>query len=63
MVKLILSDNNQLTILEDALVRANIPYITEDFNYEHGITPPYLVVDGVGLDLCAAMTWIADHQN
>lgn len=61
MVKLILSDYEQITLLEDALVRANIPHTTEVFEYTH--LPPYLIVDGVKLDFCAALTWIADHQS
>ncbi len=63
MVKLIVSDCDQITILEDALTRANIQYTTELGGSNHCVCPPCLLVDGVALDLCAALTWIAEHQN
>ena len=63
MVKLVVDDFEQMTILEDALLRAKINYniATEDRNY--GLSPPYLVVNGVPLEIGHAMRWINDKKQ
>lgn len=63
MVKLVVDDYRQVTILENALTEANIDYeiTTRDRNY--GLSPPYLVVDGVPLELGRAMRWIRDKSR
>ena len=63
MVKLVIDDYDQISILEEALMRANIRYELEIKLDQRGICPPYLVVDGVPLDTNRAMKWIGEHKN
>ena len=63
MVKLVVSNPNQITTLEEQLVRANIDFgMFLDMGH-YGITPPYLVVDGVPLDMGRATKWIKERME
>lgn len=63
MVVLVVDDYEQVSTLEDALVRANISYEIEMGNASYGIRPPHLVVDGVPLDMGRALKWIGGKKN
>lgn len=63
MVKLVIDDYEQISILEEALITANIKYEIEIKLDQRGICPPYIVVDGVPLDTNRAMKWIGEHKN
>lgn len=61
MIKLVVNDYEQMTRLEHALMSENIEYTLELAEQSIGITPPYLVVDGVPLDSYRAMNWIKER--
>lgn len=62
MVKVIVEDFDQVSILEDMLDKAGISYNLELFNRSYGIRPPFLVVDGVPLDMGRAIKWIKERD-
>ena len=65
VVKLILDkmdDFEQVSMLEYALIQADIPYEIAVQECDCGIRPPYLVVDGVPLDDNRAMKWIKEQR-
>lgn len=62
MIKLVVNDYEQMTILEQALMSENMDYTLELAEQSIGITPPYLVVDGVSLDCYRAMNWIKERN-
>lgn len=63
MVVLLVEDYDQTTILENALIKANVDYgITIGSSYL-GVKPPCLIVDDVPLDLSRAMKWIKENSN
>lgn len=62
MVKLILSDLNQITFLEQTLMQSNIEYIREIETEKCGLVPPYLRVYGAALDEARAFKWIAEQK-
>ncbi len=61
MVKLIVKDFDQISILENMLENAGISYELELNNRSYGIRPPFLVVKGVPLDMGRAIKWIKEH--
>lgn len=63
MIKLVVNDYEQVTILEYALMHKNIHYEIELAEQSIGITPPYLIVDGVPLDSYRAMNWIKERTE
>lgn len=63
MVKLILNDSNQVSMVELALINSGIKYEVDIAEIEYGITPPCLIVDGVPLDLEHALKWIGERNN
>lgn len=62
MIKLVVNDYEQTTILEQALMSENMAYEIELAEHSIGITPPYLAVDGVPLDYYRAMNWIKERK-
>lgn len=62
MVKLVLENLDQVTILEDMLNEANIVYEVA-VQSKKGWKPPYLEVNGVPLDLNRAKKWIGDKNG
>lgn len=63
MVVLVVDDYEQVSMLEDALIKANIFYEVEIGNECHGLRQPYLIVDGVPLDMGRALKWIGGKKN
>lgn len=63
MVKLIVDDSEQITMLEYALTLAGIDYELIISNGEYGIKPPYLLVYEVPLDEIRAFNWIKEHRS
>jgi len=64
MVKLIVDDFDQVTMLEHMLTQKDIPYeleLSDRFCREYGIRPPHLIVDGVPLDFNRSMKWIKGY--
>lgn len=62
-VKLVLEDLTQVNFLERALVDANIPYKIELREPNYGLPKPYLLVDGVPLDMFRSLKWIKEQNN
>lgn len=60
MVTLYVNDLDQLTMLEYALINANIPYTTKVDDRKYGIEPPYIKVYEVPLDERRALCWIKE---
>ena len=63
MVELVVNDTQQITLLEGALMLANIDYETTIGKGEYGIHPPYILVYGTPLDEVRAFEWIKEHSN
>lgn len=61
MVKLVVKDLAQITLLEQALVENNIEYTTQLSNGEYGIETPHLIVYGVPLDEIRSFSWIKER--
>lgn len=62
MVILVL-DKIGVTLLEQLLVDNNIPFQRSLNVYSHGISAPYLIVDGVPIDETRAKKWIKERSN
>ena len=60
MVKLLVSDMSQVTMLELFLRNAHIPFSMEAWTDKCPFPPPALVVDGVPLDQFHGMEWVMD---
>lgn len=58
MVKLIVDDFEQITMLEWMLVTNNIHHEISLNESNNGIKPPYLIVDGVPLDFNRSLKWL-----
>lgn len=61
MVQLVVSDPNQMSMLEWALTTKNIQYETVTTNAGeqlYGIPPPLLLVNGAPLDEYHALKWL-----
>ncbi len=63
MIKLVVADTSQITLLESALMLADIEYETTISKGEYGIEPPYLLVYGTPLDEGRAIKWIKEHSD
>ena len=63
MVTLFVSDLDQLTMLEYALINANIDYIRTMDDGRYGIPTPYIKVYGVPLDEQRAFNWIKERDT
>ena len=63
MVVLVVNDYDQVTMLEAALVKADIGYDVMVGNGVYGLSKPYLLVDGVPLDMTRALKWIGGKIN
>lgn len=62
-VTLIIDEVNQVNFLEQELVRSNIKHGVEVRATNFGLPKPYLLVDGVPLDLFRALKWIKENSN
>ena len=61
MVKLIVDDFDQITMLEQLLTQKDIPYeieLGDKSRREYGLRPPHLIVDGVPLDFNRSIKWL-----
>ena len=63
MVVLVVSDYEQISELEFALMKAKIPYEVDVGKASYGIRQPFLIVDGVPLDMGRALKWIGGKNN
>lgn len=63
MVSLLVNDLTQMTLLEQALINANIKYDVSLDDGRYGIAPPYLLVYNVPLDELRALKWIGDQNK
>ena len=61
MVKLVVDDSEQITLLEYALTLADIDYELIISEGKYGIHSPYLLVYGIPLDEVRAFNWIKEH--
>ena len=64
MVRLVLDDVDQLSLLETELIANNIPYerVSNQFRTFKPLPPPYLLVYGVPLDLERSLKWIKEQS-
>ena len=62
-VTLITDDTGQVNFLEQELTRANIQYKVEIRTSDFGLPKPYLLVDGIPLDMFRALKWIKEQGN
>ena len=62
MVTLFVSDFNQLTTLEYALILSKIEYTTKLDDGRYGIATPYIKVYEVPLDEQRAFNWIKEKM-
>lgn len=60
MIKLIVDDTDQVSLLESMLIDKDIPYTVEKRTSDCGLDPPYLVVHGAPLDFKHAIRWICE---
>ena len=65
MVKLVLKDTDQISILELELEKNHIPYekVENQFRTFKPLPPPYLLVHGVPLDLERSLRWIKEQSE
>lgn len=61
MVILVVNDYEQINVLGYQLEEAGISHIVRYNEQPCGITPPFLIVDGVPLDMGRASKWIKEH--
>lgn len=61
MVKLLVDDLIQITLLEQALKNAGIEYELGSDDGRYGIKPPYLLVYNTPLDKSRALKWIGEQ--
>ena len=64
MIRLVLEDEDQLSLLEMELIAHNIPYerVSNQFRTFRPLSPPYLLVYGVPLDLERSLRWIKENS-
>ena len=60
MIKLIVDNTNQVSILEAMLIEHGIDYTVEERTSKGAINPPYLIVHGAPLDFAHAIRWICE---
>lgn len=63
MVSLMVDNLTQKTLLEQALINADIKYEVSLDDGRYGIKPPYLLVYGVPLDETRALKWLKESKN
>lgn len=65
MVKLVLDDVYQISLLELELIKYDIPYevVTHQSQNIQPLPPPYLLVHGVPLDLERSLKWIKEQSE
>lgn len=63
MVKLVIDNREQITILEYLLIAHGIDYEIELNDGRWGIDAPYLIVYGAPLDKKRAIRWIRGQQE
>lgn len=61
MVTLIVSEPNQISMLEWELAMADIDHTIEVAEDKYGLEFPYLIVDGVPLDFERSLKWIEEQ--
>ena len=61
MVTLVVSEPNQISMLEWELAMAGIDRVVDIDEGKYGFEPPYLVVDGVPLDFERSLNWIEER--
>lgn len=62
MVSLLVDNLTQKTLLEQALINADIEYEVNLDDGRYGIKPPYLLVHGAPLDELRALKWIGEQR-
>lgn len=64
MVVLCVRDTNQMSLLEAALNRCEIKYqVSVDDKDSYNLGLPYLMVDGVPLDMIRAFEWMEEYYK
>lgn len=63
MIKLIVDNLAQVTILEELLAEARIPCEICKADTDYGIATPYLIVNGAPLDFERSIKWIEEHSK
>lgn len=63
MVELVVNDIKQLSLLEMELIDKGILYRLVLHQTDIGIEPPYLIVDGVPIDMERSFKWIEGQHN
>ena len=63
MVSLLVDDLTQMTLLEQALINADIKYEVSLNDGRYGIESPYLLVYGAPLDEIRALKWIGEQSK
>ena len=65
MVRLVLDDLDQLSLLELELIKQNIPYelVSNQSQKLKPLPPPYLLVHGVPLDFERSLKWIKENSE
>lgn len=58
MVKLIVDDYEQMTVLEQCLINQKIEYEIELTDAFRSLKTPYLIIDGVPLDFDRSIKWL-----
>lgn len=61
IITIFVDDVDQLSLLEYMLIRANLDYTTEVNDGRYGLQSPYLLIDGVPLDLIRSYKWIFEQ--
>lgn len=63
MVRLVLEDVDQISILEQELIAHKVPYerVSNQFRKFKPLPPPYLLIHGVPLDLERSLRWIREY--
>ena len=63
MIKLIVDDYEQVTILEEMLMDFNVSYNIELNDKRYGLKSPFLIVGGVPLDFGRSVKWIEEYRK
>lgn len=63
MVKLVVDSFGQVSILECLLLAAGVEYELEILDESMGLITPFLVVDGVPLDLDRSYKWLKERSE
>lgn len=63
MVKLVVDSFGKVSILECLLLASGVEYELEILDEEMGLITPFLVVDGVPLDLDRSYKWLKERSE